>query len=619
MDLYRNRLEQADFRTVAAVEAQEAFAALAKVAADLIIVDLMSPKAGGFELLKAIRSDSRHRETPVLVLSNAYLPEMAQEALRVGGNKALISSECTTSELISVSRELVGMAEASVNDPSDASEGPDATRLAEPVEKDLLEEGSAEVAAIRRHYSQFVEFAGSGEAKEHLDKLYRSIRLLGTRGGLEGWGRIGQLTGAIEAMLFEEVSRSYGAMSSSRMRTLAKAVDCLGGLFTSGDTGSAEFSPQARVLLVDDDEIGDMAIEAALKRANYDAVSATDGLAALNLLNDHHFDLVLLDIDMPGMNGVEACQKLRCIPHHENTPVIFFTPETDFQDRLTSVRREGDDLISKPISPLELIVKATVLLWSTSQGTLAEQAKPEPRPNKPHWLQSAVKEKLNYLRQTLAEETKRREAVEQQAAENAKRRTELEAAIEENQRSQQWFQQLLEESQQQALAPEEVGQAGQLNLSGRRRALVEVHRFVADKLIRLRQALAEETKRREAVEEEIAENAERRTELETALGEIQRVQDAFQQEADTAANPKRVLELESSLAASQQRLKTLEGELDAARRKLQALRRLEDAQKQRGPPEKSEQSELEARTQELQAAQAELEAGGQPAAGIAGG
>src|SRR5262245_7377140 len=157
-----------------------------------------------------------------------------------------------------------------------------------------------------------------------------------------------------------------------------------------------------------------------------------------------------------------------------------------------------------------------------------------------------VNEKLKYLKEALAEETKRREAVEQQAAENARRRTELEAAIEENQRSQQMFRQMLE-SQQEALASEEGGHQGQVNVAGRRRALVEVGDFVADKLVRLKRALAEETKRRELVEQQAAENAERRTELEAALGEIQMVQVAFQRELDSVHNPKQLLELQSSL------------------------------------------------------------------------
>ena len=67
---------------------------------------------------------------------------------------------------------------------------------------------------------------------------------------------------------------------------------------------------------------------------------------------------------MPGMNGVEVCQQLRNIPHHKNTPVIFVTLYADFENRAKSVVSGGDDFISKPISPLELIVKATVFMLS---------------------------------------------------------------------------------------------------------------------------------------------------------------------------------------------------------------------------------------------------------------
>src|SRR5215831_11513854 len=101
VDLYSDRLQQAGFRTASAFDAKQAFEALPNLSADLIILDLMLPKRSGFEVLEAIRSDSRHKHTPVLVLSNAYLPDMAQRALRAGGNKALRKSECTSSELIS--------------------------------------------------------------------------------------------------------------------------------------------------------------------------------------------------------------------------------------------------------------------------------------------------------------------------------------------------------------------------------------------------------------------------------------------------------------------------------------------------------------------------------------
>ena len=335
IDLYSRRLNQAGFRTASAFGAQEAFEALPTLSADLIILDLMVPKAGGIDLLRAIRSDSRHKNTPVLLLSNAYLPEMAKKGLKAGGSKALARSACTSSELVSISRDLAGVA-------SSGTEESGAATLTEQLKADLIEAGNQEVAAIRQLCSGYVELAGS-EAKEHLHKVYRSIRLLNTRAALAGCEKIAQLTGAIEAMLFEQVSRSSGGMSASSIQTLVKAVDCLDRLFTSGDTGSGEVSCKARVLLVDDDGICNMANEVALKRVDYDTMCVSDGYAALNLLNEQPFDLILLDIDMPGMDGVEVCQELRRIPQHKNTPVIFVTLQADFQTRAQTLLSGGDD------------------------------------------------------------------------------------------------------------------------------------------------------------------------------------------------------------------------------------------------------------------------------------
>src|SRR6185369_10259840 len=86
VDLYSKRLEQAGFKTASAFDTVEATQALPELSADLIILDLLLANRGGVDLVKTIRADSRHKSTPVLVLSNAYLPELSQRALRAGGN-----------------------------------------------------------------------------------------------------------------------------------------------------------------------------------------------------------------------------------------------------------------------------------------------------------------------------------------------------------------------------------------------------------------------------------------------------------------------------------------------------------------------------------------------------
>src|SRR5262249_35256280 len=149
---------------------------------------LMLPKRGGFDLLKAIRSDGRHKDTPVLILSNAYLPDLAQRALRAGGNKALTRSECTSSDLISASRELIGITGNEADDEAAA------VNLSEQVKKSLLQEGRAEVATTRQLFAQYVQVIASADGKDALDKVYQSVRSLSSRAGLAGFSKISQLS-----------------------------------------------------------------------------------------------------------------------------------------------------------------------------------------------------------------------------------------------------------------------------------------------------------------------------------------------------------------------------------------------------------------------------------------
>ena len=80
-------------------------------------------------------------------------------------------------------------------------------------------------------------------------------------------------------------------------------------------------------------------------------------------------DVVLMDIEMPGMDGLELCKQLRRLPGYQKTPVIYVTSHSDFESRARSALSGGDDLIGKPVFALELAVKAMAhLLISQMDG-----------------------------------------------------------------------------------------------------------------------------------------------------------------------------------------------------------------------------------------------------------
>ena len=141
---------------------------------------------------------------------------------------------------------------------------------------------------------------------------------------------------------------------------MAAAVDFLGLLFEQGTLPEKQDLPPANILVVDDEAISRRAIVYALEKAQLQSINVEDPNAALKLLSENPFDLVFLDVDMPGMTGFELCAKLRTLPAHKKTPVVFVTVLGDFDNRTSSTMAGGTDFIAKPFLYIELSVKALI-------------------------------------------------------------------------------------------------------------------------------------------------------------------------------------------------------------------------------------------------------------------
>lgn len=118
---------------------------------------------------------------------------------------------------------------------------------------------------------------------------------------------------------------------------------------------------QNKVLIVDDELINRKVLEGLLKSYGLDCVSADSGTAALKLL-DGSFDLILLDIMMPGMDGFAVAKTVRAIPLYADLPIIMVTALSAKEDRLRAVESGANDFIAKPIDATELRVRMTSLL-----------------------------------------------------------------------------------------------------------------------------------------------------------------------------------------------------------------------------------------------------------------
>ena len=114
-----------------------------------------------------------------------------------------------------------------------------------------------------------------------------------------------------------------------------------------------------RVLVVDDDAKTVELVKLYLNRDGYRVLTAHDGIEALRLAREGHPDLIVLDLMLPGIDGLEVCRTLR---DESDVPIIMLTAKTTDQDKLTGLDLGADDYVTKPFSPRELAARVRTVL-----------------------------------------------------------------------------------------------------------------------------------------------------------------------------------------------------------------------------------------------------------------
>lgn len=123
--------------------------------------------------------------------------------------------------------------------------------------------------------------------------------------------------------------------------------------------------------MVDDERSLQELLAFPLKRDGYEVVSAFDGREALALLRDREFDLVVLDLMLPGLDGLEVCRRIRAI---SEVPIVMLTARGDERDKVTGLELGADDYITKPFSLREFRSRVRAVLRRTRK-TVDEPAR----------------------------------------------------------------------------------------------------------------------------------------------------------------------------------------------------------------------------------------------------
>jgi two-component system alkaline phosphatase synthesis response regulator PhoP len=120
-----------------------------------------------------------------------------------------------------------------------------------------------------------------------------------------------------------------------------------------------------RVLIVEDDEAMGVALRHGMTFQGYTVLMATDGATGLQMATERDVDLIILDVMLPNMSGIEVCKRLRS--HGSDVPIIMLTARGQELDKVLGLKVGADDYVTKPFSFMELMARVEALLRRTAK------------------------------------------------------------------------------------------------------------------------------------------------------------------------------------------------------------------------------------------------------------
>ncbi len=372
-NVYRNKLAVEGYQAEIALDGETGLKIMRTFQPDIMILDLMLPKMSGVDVIKEVRGEADFAKLPIIVFSNTYLTNLIQEAWKAGANKCLSKASCSPQEILDVVRLTVGdsgampkarsaadgQAEKKARSEKLAAAGAQDAVFQSDLRKSFIAGLPGTLGTLRAGLQSLVKAGDEVAQLKQIYELYRRLHALTGNAGIAGLTQISKMSDAVEALL-KELYEKPKNINSSTLRTVAAGVDFLGFLFDRGTAPDKQEIPVSNILVVDDEPISRRAIVYALEKAHLQSVSADDPNTALKMLEEKNFELIFLDVDMPGMTGYDLCAKLRNLVHHKKTPVVFVTALSDFDSRTSSMMAGGNDFIAKPFLFIELTVKAHI-------------------------------------------------------------------------------------------------------------------------------------------------------------------------------------------------------------------------------------------------------------------
>jgi CheY-like chemotaxis protein len=207
----------------------------------------------------------------------------------------------------------------------------------------------------------FHSFTKTPDDLSLLNELYCHVHGFAEHARGSGFGALHRICST-----FSDLARGLyetpAQITSSTLRTIQQTIEFLGALLRDRRFEGARDPAEAHILAVDDDAENCASIQMALESTGMRTTCAPDPAAALAELASQRYDLIVLDVRMPGMDGFELCHQIRELPEHAATPIIFVTGLATPEHREQSMLSGGSDFIGKPFNLHELTLKTMTLI-----------------------------------------------------------------------------------------------------------------------------------------------------------------------------------------------------------------------------------------------------------------
>jgi len=347
---YREKLEASGYNVDLASDVPNALDVLRSEKAGIVVLDPLLPGSDALQSVEAFREAGMADGLNIIILPTLHYT-LAQR-IEADPNLTLLKiSSNPLGELLQHASRISGGGEKSEAALMIATL-PDEEwkQFAVQASQQSVEEMRSKLHDLARSVVYHIPLAG---VLQHLHRLVGQSGLL-SRGSLT------HIASALEVMVFN-LAQFPDRFDPLALRTLSQAIDFIAILLRDGTYARVPELDSAQIMIIEDEESARQLIIAAMELVGLQATGEETPNGGLSGLGDRSFDLIFLDINLPQMNGFDLCNKVRSLPLHERTPIVFLTGMASFNNRVQSSLSGGNDFIGKPFNVAELGVKA--LMW----------------------------------------------------------------------------------------------------------------------------------------------------------------------------------------------------------------------------------------------------------------